>query len=63
MADVERLFAHWAKFPPLRDLVAAAIGFETPKAEAAAPRHMTAEEFKAMFAATGGRVPGMGPGM
>lgn len=63
MADVKRLFAHWTRYPPLRDLVAAAIGFEIPTQEAEEPaRYMTADEFKRMLAFGGGRIDGV-PGV
>jgi len=58
--DVNRLFKHWQKYPPLRDLVAAFIGFEIPDDEPEAPKqYMTAEGFKQLMGMTGGRVPGM----
>lgn len=39
LADVRRLFAYWRRYPPLRDLVAAFVGFkpDQPWAEPAAP--------------------------
>jgi hypothetical protein len=58
MADVHRLMKYWAKYPPVRDLVASFVGFEMPTDDPA-PKPMTAEEFKRMVAMTGGRVPGM----
>jgi hypothetical protein len=58
--DVNRLLTYWGKYPPLRDLVAAFIGFEIPKDDPEQQKYMTAEEFKRMFALTGGRIPGMG---
>jgi hypothetical protein len=59
--DVNRLFSHWAKYPPLRDLVAAFIGFEIPTPEEEGEKkYMTADDFKRLMAQTGGRIPGMG---
>lgn len=60
LADVHRLMKHWSKFPPVRDLVAAAIGFEIPTEETSdQPKYMTADDLKRLMAATGGRLPGM----
>ena len=56
--DVNRLLKYWTKYPPIRDLVAGFIGFEMPSDEPE-NKPMTAEEFKRMFAITGGRVAGM----
>jgi hypothetical protein len=58
MADLNRLIKYWGKYPPIRDLVASFVGFEMPTDEPAA-KHMTAEEFKRMFAITGGKIAGM----
>ena len=58
LPDVNRLLKYWGKYPPLRDLVAGFVGFEIPSDEPL-PQAMTAEEFKRMFAMTGGRIPGM----
>jgi hypothetical protein len=60
MDDVHRIFKHWAKYPPLRDLVAAFIGFEIPSDEPEDSKlHMTADDFKRLMSMTGGRIPGM----
>lgn len=61
LIDVNRLFSHWAKFPPVRDLVAAFVGFEIPTepTEERSKEYMTADKFKQLMAATGGRVPGL----
>lgn len=56
--DVHRLLKYWGKYPPLRDLVAMFIGFEIPTDEPA-NKPMTEEEFRRMFAMTGGKIPGM----
>jgi hypothetical protein len=62
MADVDRLFKYWAKYPPLRDLVAGFVGFEIPKFEAEddAPKYMTSDDLRRLMAMTGGRISGMG---
>lgn len=58
--DVRRLFAYWAKYPPLRDLIAGFIGFEIPSGEPEdEQKYMTSDDFKRLMAATGGRIPGM----
>ena len=58
--DVKRLFKHWSKFPPVRVLVAAAIGFEPPPDEEEnKKRYMTAEDMKRMMDMTGGKIPGL----
>lgn len=57
--DINRLFKHWQKYPPLRDLVAAFVGFEIPPDEPAESKYLTADDFKRMMAMTGGRIPGM----
>lgn len=60
--DVQRLFIHWRRFPPLRVLVAAFVGFTPKDQEADKAKHLTAEEAMALMRATGGRVPGLGKG-
>lgn len=60
--DVNRLLTHWSKYPPLRDLVAAFIGFEpapdeTP--EDAAAKYMTEADMRRLMAMTGGHIPGL----
>ena len=57
--QINRLFKHWSKFPPVRTLVAAAVGFEPKTTETDDKKYMTADDMKALMAATGGRVPGM----
>lgn len=62
--DVHRLQRYWAKFPPVRYLVAGFVSFEIPKTfgdaeDDGTPKYMTAEDLKHMMAMTGGRVPGM----
>ncbi len=60
MADVHRLMKYWSKYPPIRDLVAAFVGFEIPKDEADEPaKYMTAEDLKRLMSMTGGRIPGV----
>jgi hypothetical protein len=56
--DVNRLFSHWGKYPPVRDLVAVAVGFDIPTDEPEM-QPMTAEEFRRMFEITGGRIEGV----
>ncbi len=46
LPEVARLFAYWNEYPPLRDLVAAAIGFRPSDRT---PRRLTLEEFRAMY--------------
>jgi hypothetical protein len=57
--DVNRLMTYWHKYPPLRDLVAAFIGFEPAAETEQSDRYMTADDLKRVMAMTGGRVPGM----
>jgi hypothetical protein len=49
LADVRRLLAHWRRYPPLRDLVAGAIGFRPAPPRPAAPAHEAGELLVAMF--------------
>lgn len=59
--DVGRITAYWRKYPPLRDLVAAFIGFK-PFTPAEKPQHLNAEEFKALVSATNrGQAFGLSP--
>lgn len=60
--DVNRLFSYWRKFPPVRDLIAAFIGFEPQMDSDVAPesKYMTGDDLKRLMAATGGKIPGMG---
>lgn len=55
LADAHRIFKHWERFPPVRRLVAAAIGFKPPELVDKS-KHLTLEEFQAMLSA------GMGKG-
>lgn len=60
--DVARLFRHWAKYPPVRALVASAVGFELPPEEdqiEPEKKYMTADDLKRLMAMTGGKIPGM----
>lgn len=59
--DLEPLFAHWKRYPPLRDLVAGFVGFKPEIAAAAiAPdKHLNADDMRRMMAQTGGKIPGM----
>lgn len=57
--DVGRIFRHWARFPPVRDLVAAYIGFEVKPDEPEATKYMTADDFARLMAMTGGKIPGL----
>lgn len=60
--DVNRLRRHWQYDPPLRMLVryvGQTLGINLPERPDPAA-HMTAEEAQRMFAATGGRIPGVG---
>lgn len=58
--DVQRLFTHWRRFPPVRVLVAGFIGFTPKNPEADKAKHLSAEEAIALMRATGGRIPGLG---
>jgi len=60
LSDVNRLLNYWQDFPPLRDLVAAFIGFQPPSA-APKPEYLNAEEFRRLMQQTGGKIPGLGP--
>lgn len=59
--DVYRLLKYWSSYPPLRDLVAAFVGFEIPSSapEAAPEKYMTADDFRRLMAMTGGKIPGL----
>jgi hypothetical protein len=61
LRDVDRLFRHWAKYPPVRAFVAALAGFDPAKAapEPDKPKYMTAEDMQRLMARTGGKIPGM----
>lgn len=54
-------FEYWQSYPPLRDLVAAFIGFKPDEKKAEKQQqYMTADDMRRMMQLTGGRVPGMG---
>jgi len=58
---VLELFDYWKHYPPLRDLVAAFIGFKP--AESAAEKskqYVNADDMRRIMRQTGGKVPGMG---
>ena len=61
LRDVERLFRHWAKYPPVRAFVAALAGFDPAQACAAAEpsKYMTAEDMQRLMARTGGKMPAL----
>jgi hypothetical protein len=63
MTDVDRLFRHWKIYPPVRDLVAAAIGFKPKDAAADKPKYLNAADMRRIMRQTGGKVPGVGPNM
>ena len=58
--DVQRLFEHWRRFPPVRVLVAGFIGFTPKDAKADKSNHLSADEAMALMRATGGKIPGLG---
>jgi hypothetical protein len=60
--DVEELLDYWRVYPPVRDLVAAFVGFK-PKDESASAesKYMSADDLRRMMTATGGKVPGLPP--
>jgi len=58
--DVQRLFAHWRRFPPIRQLVAGFVGFKPSDPVADKSKHLNAEEAMALMRATGGTIPGLG---
>jgi hypothetical protein len=55
MADVERLYAHWRKHPPLRAFMEAWLGYEPP-VDDKPKQYMTAESVSA-FADMMNRLP------
>ena len=60
--DVNRIFRHWQRFPPVRLLVALAIDFKFPPpedGEDAGNKYMTADDLKRLMAMTGGKIPGV----
>jgi hypothetical protein len=56
--DVLPLFEYWKRYPPLRDLVAAFVGFKPKDAAEAEPKKMTADDMRMLMHATGGKIPG-----
>lgn len=58
--DVARIFAHWKHYPPVRDLVAAAVGFQPAEPDDQQPSQViaTAEDMRRLMQVTGGRQPG-----
>jgi len=62
MHDCQRLFNHWRRNPPLRELVracAVALGIEFKNPDDK-PKYLTGEEAMAMMRATGGRIDNVG---
>lgn len=58
--DVDRIYRHWGKFPPLRDLVAARFGLKPPPDEDDDDKkYMTEGDFRRLMAMTGGRISGL----
>ncbi len=55
LADVERLFKHWARFPPVRVLVASAVGFE-PAPEESEQKYITREDIERLVKITGPQI-------
>lgn len=61
--DAMVLFEHWAKYPPVRDLVAAAVGFKPPDAEPEPEKkYFSRDDMRRLMQTTGGVVPGMAAG-
>lgn len=58
--DVELIYSHWKIYPPVRDLVAAGIGFQPQVETPDEPKYMTAEDLRRMLMMTGGKLPGSG---
>jgi len=54
--DLDPLFAHWKRYPPLRDLVAGFIGFK-PASATEEPKHLSADDMQRLMRATGGKMP------
>lgn len=57
--DVGRIFKHWRKFPPLRDLVALFMDFKPAPDDPDEQKYMTDEDFRRLMAMTDGRIPGL----
>jgi hypothetical protein len=60
LEEVNRVFNYWRKYPPLRDLVAAFVGFKPKSDEDAEPKKMTADDMRLLMQSTGGKIPGIG---
>lgn len=58
--EVQELLDYWKFYPPLRDLVAAFIGFKPTDPQEAAKQHMTADDLRRLMQMTGGKIPGVG---
>jgi hypothetical protein len=54
--DIERLYAHWRRHPPLRMLAEAWLGIKPEEP----PQYLDAEGMARLMAITGGRIPGVG---
>lgn len=62
LRDAQRLFAHWRRYPPLRDLVAGFVGFKPKDAAAEAEsKYMNAADMRRLMSATGGKLSGVTP--
>lgn len=60
--QAQDLFDYWKTYPPLRDLVAAFIGFKPSETAAEkSKQYMNADDLKRLMQMTGGKMPGMGP--
>ena len=59
--EVQELFDYWKTYPPVRNLVAAAIGFKPSETKSDPAKYVTADDLRRMMQMTGGKVPGMGP--
>lgn len=58
---VQGFFEYWQFYPPLRDLVAAFIGFKpTETAAEKSKQYVTADDLKRIMTMTGGKMPGVG---
>jgi hypothetical protein len=58
--EVQELFDYWQTYPPLRDLVAAFIGFKPNDAAADPKQYITADDMRRLAQMTGGKIPGVG---
>lgn len=59
ISEVKRLYRYWEKFPPVRVLVALAVGFEIPQAESE-KKYLTREDIERFVSMSGPtiRMPG-----